>query len=50
MISLEKTLNSKKLFLIAGPCVIENEKIKSEFRYIKFLFFKSNLIFIGKKI
>ena len=29
---------------------VENEKLKSEFRYIKFLFFKSNLIFIGKKI
>ena len=30
--------------------LIENEKVKSEFKYIKFLFFKSNLIFIGKKI
>ena len=30
--------------------LIENEKVKSEFRYIKFLFLKSNLIFIGKKI
>ena len=29
---------------------VENEKVKSEFKYIKFLFFKSNLIFIGKKI
>ena len=29
---------------------VENEKLKSEFRYIKFLFLKSNLIFIGKKI
>ncbi len=29
---------------------VENEKVKSEFRYIKFLFLKSNLIFIGKKI
>ena len=28
---------------------LESEKIKGEFRYIKFLFFKSNLIFIGKK-
>ena len=25
MISLEKILNSKKLFLISGPCVIENK-------------------------
>ena len=29
--------------------LVESEKIKAEFRYIKFLFFKSNLIFIGKK-
>ena len=28
---------------------VESKKIKGEFRYIKFLFFKSNLIFIGKK-
>ena len=28
---------------------VESEKIRGEFRYIKFLFFKSNLIFIGKK-
>ena len=28
---------------------IENEEIKSEFRYIKFLFLRSNLIFILKK-
>ena len=28
---------------------IKNEKIKSEFRYIKYLFLKSNLIFILKK-
>ncbi len=28
---------------------IKNEEIKSEFRYIKFLFLKSNLIFILKK-
>ena len=28
---------------------LESEKIKGEFRYIKFLFFKSNLVFIGKK-
>ena len=30
MISLEKILNSKKLFLIAGPCVIENENTTLE--------------------
>ena len=29
--------------------IVENEKIKCEFKYVKFLFFKSNLIFIGKK-
>jgi len=28
---------------------IENEEVKSEFRYIKFLFLRSNLIFILKK-
>ena len=28
---------------------IKNEEIKSEFRYIKFLFLRSNLIFILKK-
>ena len=28
---------------------VESKKIKGEFRYIKFLFFKSNLIFIGKR-
>ena len=30
MISLEKILNSKRLFLIAGPCVIENENTTLE--------------------
>ena len=49
MISLEKTLNSKKLFLIAGPCVIENEKITFEIaNEIKQITSELNIPFIFK--